>query len=67
MAKGAMGGGKFMDNAKGMCAYKDNPMPAPSKMSWGTGPGSNPDQMKANRLAKRAQAEVESLRGKSGM
>lgn len=65
--KGNSGGGKFMDNAKGMCSYKDNPMSPANEMKYGTGPGSNSDQNKANSLVQRAQKEVESLRGKSGM
>lgn len=56
-----------MDNAKGMCAYKSNPMPQPSRMKAQCGPGSNPDQMKANKMLQKAQATVDSLRGKSGM
>ena len=67
MAKGSNDGGKFMDNAKGMCAYKSNPMPQPSRMKAQCGPGSNPDQMKANKMLQKAQATVDSLRGKSGM
>jgi len=67
--KGKMsGGGKFMDNGKGMCSYKDNPMKQPSRMERaGTGPGLNADQNKANGLAKKAYEQRESLRGKSGM
>lgn len=67
MAKSNNGGGKFMDNAKGMCSYAKNPMKQPSRTSPQCGPGSNPDQAKANRLLQKAQKTVDSLRGKSGM
>lgn len=61
------GGGKFMDNAKGMCSYKDNPMSPANENKPMCGPGMNSDQAKANSLLQRAQKEVDSLRGKSGM
>ena len=61
------GGGKFMDNAKGMCAYKGNPMPAAARVKPECGPGMNADQKKANSLLQKAHAEKDSLRGKSGM
>jgi hypothetical protein len=61
------GGGKFMDNGKGMCSSPDNPMKQPSRVSSEFGPGMNADQAKANRLLKQAAAKNESLRGKSGM
>lgn len=61
------GGGKFMDNGKGMCSYKDNPMSAASRTKAECGPGMNSDQRKANRLLQEAQRKVDSLRGKSGM
>ena len=69
MAKNSKGssGGKFMDNGKGMCAYKSNPMQQPSRTPRGTGPGMNADQAKANKLLHQAYNERESLRGKSGM
>lgn len=67
MAKGSTGGGKFMDSGKGMCSYKDNPMKPARQTSSMCGPGSNPDQTKANKLLQRAHKEKESLRGKSGM
>ena len=65
--KGSNGGGKFMDNGKGMCAYKDNPMPAPRETSPMCGPGMNQDQKKANKLLQKAQKQVDSMRGMSGM
>ena len=61
------GGGKFMDNAKGMCSTKDNPMSAASRIAPMCGPGMNADQTKANKLLQKAHAEKDSLRGKSGM
>lgn len=67
MAKGSSSGGKFMDNGKGLCSYRSNPMKAASRTSSMCGPGMNPDQSKANRLMQKAQKEKESLRGKSGM
>ncbi len=65
--KGKMAGGKFMDNAKGMCSYKDNPMKAAKQVKAECGPGMNPDQKKANGLLQQAQKKVDSLRGMSGM
>lgn len=67
MAKGSGNGGKFMDNAKGVCSYKDNPMSAASRVAPMCGPGMNADQTKANRLLQKAYKENDSLRGKSGM
>ncbi len=68
MDKGKMdGGGKFMDNGKGMCAYKDNPMKPASRTAAQCGPGMNSDQSKANKYLQEAQKTVDSLRGKSGM
>jgi hypothetical protein len=68
MDKGKMsGGGKFMDNGKGMCAYKDNPMVAPNKTKKECGPGMNADQKHANKLIQEADKRHESLRGMSGM
>lgn len=61
------GGGKFMDNAKGMCAYKDNPMVQPSRTAQKCGPGWNPDQKKADVLLQKAHKDWDSLRGKNGM
>jgi len=58
---------KSMTSGKGMYSTKDNPMAQPSRTSSKCGPGSNPDQSKANRLLQKAHAEKESLRGKSGM
>jgi hypothetical protein len=66
--KGKMSGGsKFMDNGKGLCSYSSNPMKAASRTSSQAGPGSNPDQKKANGLLQKAHAKNESLRGVSGM
>ncbi len=67
MSKGSNGGGKFMDNGKGMCSYKDNPMGAASRVAPKCGPGMNADQQKANKLLQKAQVQQDSLRGKSGM
>ncbi len=61
------GGGAFMNNGKGMCAYPDNPMSAASRVAPMCGPGLNPDQSKANRLLQECHKERESLRGKNGM
>ena len=61
------GGGKFMDNARGMCAYKDNPMSAASRIAPKCGPGMNKDQKKANDLLQKAQKQWDSQRGQSGM
>jgi len=66
-SKGSSGGGKFMDNGKGMCSTPDNPMSAASRVAPMCGPGMNPDQAKANRLLQEVHKERESLRGKSGM
>ena len=59
--------GKFMDNGKGMCSTKDNPMSAASRVAPKCGPGMNTDQAKANGLLQKAQKQQDSLRGKSGM
>lgn len=70
MAKGngkGMGGTPFMNNGKGMCSYKDNPMPKASEVAPMCGPGMNADQAKANKLLQKAQKQQDSLRGKSGM
>lgn len=61
------GGGAFMNNGKGVCSYKDNPMKAASQVSPECGPGMNADQKKANGLLQKAQKQQDSLRGKSGM
>ena len=66
MAKGKSSG-KFMDSGKGLCSYSSNPMKQASQVKPMCGPGSNPDQAKANRLLQKAHAEKDSLRGKSGM
>ncbi len=66
-SKGSSGGGKFMDNGKGMCSTKDNPMKKASQVAPMCGPGMNADQSKANKLLKKAQAQQDSLRGMSGM
>lgn len=66
--KGKMsGGGKFMDNGKGVCSYKDGTMSAASRVKPECGPGMNADQKKANGLLQKAQKQVDSLRGMSGM
>lgn len=65
--KNSGGGGAFMNNGKGMCAYKDNPMSAASRVAPMCGPGMNADQAKANKLLQKAHAQKDSLRGKSGM
>ena len=65
--KGNSGGGKFMDNAKGMCSYKDNPMKQAREVAPMCGPGMNADQKKANGLLQKAQKQQDSLRGMSGM
>lgn len=59
--------GKFMDSGKGLCSYKDGTMSNASRVKPECGPGMNADQRKANGLLQRAQKEVDSLRGKSGM
>lgn len=59
-------GKSSMTTGKGLYSTKDNPMSQPSRTSSMCGPGSNPDQSKANRLLQKAHAEKESLRGKSG-
>ena len=66
--KGKMsGGGKFMDNGRGMCSYKDGTMSAAKRVKAECGPGMNADQKKANGLLQQAQKKVDSLRGMSGM
>lgn len=65
--KGNGGGGKFMDNARGVCSYKNNPMPKAREVSSMCGPGMNADQRKANGLLQKAYKEKDSLRGMSGM
>lgn len=66
--KGKMsGGGAFMNNAKGVCSYKDNPMPKARQVKPECGPGMNADQRKANGLLQKAQKQQDSLRGISGM
>jgi len=61
------GGTPFMNNGKGMCSYKDNPMPAAARVSRECGPGMNKDQQKANKLLQAAHKQKDSLRGLSGM
>jgi len=57
-----------MSNPKGLYSSKGNPCPAPKEVkNPSVGPNSNPDAAKVNRLLKQAYAEVDSLRGKSGM
>jgi len=56
-----------MDSPVGIYSSKNNPVPAPKKVPVGLGSGSNPDKAKADKLAKKAYAECDSNRGKSGM
>ncbi len=67
MGKGSGGGGAFMNNGKGMCSTKDNPMKKASQVKPECGPGGNADQRKANKLLQQAQKQCDSLRGLSGM
>lgn len=64
---GSGGGGKFMDNGKGVCSYKDGTMSNASRTKAECGPGMNADQKKANGMLQKAQKSVDSLRGMSGM
>ena len=64
---GTMSKGKFMDNGKGMCSYKDNPMPKASQVKPECGPGMNADQRKANKLLQQQHSKRENLRGVGGM
>jgi hypothetical protein len=66
-SKGSSGGGAFMNNGKGMCSTKDNPMKAARQIKPECGPGMNADQKKANKLLQQAQKQQDSLRGMSGM
>lgn len=66
MAKGKSSG-KFMDNAVGMCAYKDGTMSDAARTSRRCGPGMNADQQKADRLLQKAHKQWDSLRGKGVM
>lgn len=61
------GGGAFMNNGKGVCSFKSNPMKAASQVKPECGPGMNADQAKANKLLQKTQKQQDSLRGKSGM
>lgn len=61
------GGGKFMDNGRGMCSYKDGTMSSARRTKPECGPGMNADQKKANMLLQKAQKQVDSLRGQTGM
>ncbi len=65
--KGNGGGGAFMNNAKGMCSTKDNPMKAARETAPMCGPGMNADQKKANKLLQKAQKQQDSLRGQGVM
>lgn len=66
--KGSMGGGgKFMDNGKGMCSYPDGTASNAARVKPECGPGMNADQKKANMLLQKAQKQVDSMRGESGM
>lgn len=59
--------GKMMDTPKGEYSYSDNPLPSARRVSSECGPGSNPDQQKANKMLQKTHSMDESLRGKSGM
>lgn len=59
--------GRKMDSPRGVCSYKKNPLKAPKQVKSKMGPGSNPDQAKANMLLQKAYKESDSLRGKMGM
>ena len=59
--------GKGMSSPKGIYSYKDNPLPEAKRVKAMTGPGSNEDCQKANKLLQKAQSQQDSLRGKSGM
>ena len=61
------GKGKFMDNGKGMYSFKSNPMKSARQVAPECGPGMNADQKKANMLLQKAQKQVDSQRGQSGM
>ena len=69
--KGNGGSGAFMNNGKGVCSYKDNPMKSASRVAPMCGPAmgspANSDQAKANKLLQKAQKQQDSLRGKNGM
>lgn len=69
--KGKGSPGAFMNNGRGVCSYKDNPMGSASRIAPMCGPAlgspANSDQVKANKLLQRAQKEKDSLRGKNGM
>lgn len=65
--KGGNAGGAFMNNGKGVCSYKDGTMSNASRVKPECGPGMNADQKKANMLLQKAQKQVDSLRGMSGM
>ena len=67
MYKSKGSGGKSMDSPVGMCSSKSNPLPMPKTVQTRTGPGSNPDMQKANKLLMQAQKKCDSLRGMSGM
>jgi len=56
-----------MNSGKGLYSSKSNPLPAARRTEPMAGPGSNPDQQKVNKMMKKAEAERDSLRGKSGM
>ena len=56
-----------MSSAKGLYSTKDNPMKQAKQVPVGISGGSNSDAQKANKLLKQAQAQQDSLRGRSGM
>lgn len=57
---------KAGSSAKGIYSSKDNPLPQARQVPTGTGPSSNPDCMKANKLLQKAYKEKDSLRGTGG-
>ena len=61
------GGKGSLNSPKGLCSYKDNPMPAATRVKPECGPGMNADQRKANSLLQQQHKKGESLRGMSGM
>jgi len=59
--------GSKMDSPVGIYSTKSNPLAQPKITPSDFGPGMNPDQRIAESLRKKAYAERDSLRGKSGM
>lgn len=60
-------GSGSMNNPKGMCSSKNNPLPMPKMTQPGSGPAlgspGNSDQAKVNKLRAQAWQERDSLRG----